>query len=319
MIKNWLTFAIFTAFLCSFSSVAFAEEKFKTGEIVIYKPYGKPEEGKVIRQDSSGVLILSKDWQDGTFKDGGSSCYYSTDAVSHKEAPKPDPVAEPGGGGDRDEARGGGNEGGGGGETVRNNVAPADLGVGGAPLSKQEIVDYLQARVGTDGPHPKKEAVNQDLMAQVRKRGVNFKSTYQDSSLFSKAGGNQALGYVIEANFGTPPTMSWLCDEWDLVLTSNSMEQAHNLGFLGIEKDNKYLWKVHANDSPENWINGTWRQATPAEMNYYGGAGIILLGGEQGWDWIVHKDDHNQLKGQDWINVADLSSRQTRRGGKRSQ
>lgn len=187
---------------------------------------------------------------------------------------------------------------------------------GTGPIARQQIVDYLQARIGTDGPHPKRDEVIEDVIAQVKKRGVSFKTSWSDPPDLSKAGGNMALDYVLQANYGAPPTMAWLCDEWDMVFTSVSMQQAHNLGFLAIEKDNKYLWKLHATDAPDKWINGKWRQATPQEMKYYGGAGIVLLDAEQGWDWIVHKDDH-AVKGQEWINVADLSTRQVRRGGKR--
>ena len=55
--------------------------------------------------------------------------------------------------------------------------------------------------------------------------------------------------------------------------------------------------------------------ATAAEMKYQGGAGLVLLDGEQHWDWIVHKD--MTANSGDWINVADINTRQVIRSGVR--
>lgn len=284
------------------SSACFAQE-FSPGQIV-YSSYDK-DEVKVIRQDSSGVLCLVKDWKDKVFKEGGSSRYYDPSNLS-KTSPQ---ASTPAGGGQTAQANAGGDA------TV--------LG-GSGPLSKEQIIGYLQANVGTDGPHPKKEAISEAVVAAIKKRGVNFKYGWQDLSDFMGAGATTSVTYALGDNFGAPPTMPWLTTTWELSFTKMSgwvssmiNENAHNKGFLLIEPAHTYIWKIHQDDKPEAWIEGKWREATAAEMKYQGGPQIVILNGEQNYDWIVHKDN-TAPQGQDWINVADLQSRQIKRGGLRA-
>lgn len=307
---------LFSALLCSviFSSSDCFAQTFTPGEIV-YSSYDK-EEVKVIKQDASGVLCLVKDWKDHVFKPGGSSRYYQPSDLSKSN--RQETTAMPAGGG----AGGGGaapiaqqNAGGGG--------AAAELG-GSGPLSKEQIVGYLRANVGTDGPHPNKEAISNAVIAAIKKRGVNFKYAWQDFPDFSKAGANTSVEYALGDNFGTPPIMAWLNGTWELAFTKSSgwvssmiNDNAHKKGFLLIEPEHTYIWKVHQDDKAEAWIEGKWREATSAEMKYQGGAQIVLLNGEQNYDWIVHKD-MTAPQGQDCINVADLQTRQMKRGGLRA-
>ena len=191
---------------------------------------------------------------------------------------------------------------------------------GDAPFTKQEIIDILKARIGTDGPHPKKEAVNLELRELIKKRGVSFRYSYVDLPDFSKVGGDSTVRDAIEANFGTPKPQQWLWGEWNVSTTSTrtfSLGDAVNkMGFLVIEPDGKYLWKIKADDDASKWIDGKWREPTADEMKWMGGAGVVLLGGEQGYDWIVHRD-YTADDGKDWITIAIINSRQTFRSGLR--
>lgn len=197
-------------------------------------------------------------------------------------------------------------------------ATPATAQVG-APLTRQEIIEALTARIGTDGPHPKREMICKEIRDEIKKRGVNFKySTLTDMTPIFKAGGNSSVTDAIAANFGVPRSLAWLMGEWNVSVTFVSAGTGAKLGFLSIEPDHKYLWKLGADDEPKKWIDGKWRDATSDEMNYNGGAGIVLLGGEQGYDWIVHRD-YTAQEGQEWINIADLASRQVKRGGQKGK
>lgn len=188
------------------------------------------------------------------------------------------------------------------------------------PMTKQEIIDILKARIGTDGPHPKKEAVNLELRELIKKRGVSFRYSYVDLPDFSKVGGDSTVRDAIEANFGTPKPKQWLWGEWNVSTTATrtfSLNDAVNkMGFLVIEPDGKYLWKIKADDDAKKWIDGKWREPTADEMKWMGGAGVVLIGGEQGYDWIVHRD-YTATDGQDWITIAVIHSRQMFRSGLR--
>ncbi|MBL9145953.1 MAG: hypothetical protein JNM99_19895 [Verrucomicrobiaceae bacterium] len=204
---------------------------------------------------------------------------------------------------------------------VRGAVPAATDAEPGPPMTKQEIIDILKARIGTDGPHPQKEAVNLELRELIKKRGVSFRySTLSDRHLFTQVGGIGSMIDAVEANYGKPKPKSWLWGEWNISTTSTrtfSLSNAVNqMGFLVIEPDGKYLWKVKADDETKNWIDGKWREPTADEMKWMGGAGVVLIGGEQGYDWIVHRD-YTADDGKDWITIAVINSRQTFRSGLR--
>ncbi|MBY0549243.1 MAG: hypothetical protein K2W95_18355 [Candidatus Obscuribacterales bacterium] len=321
MESNLLRMAVAFSMMCGVNLAtahSVSAQSFSPGEIVIIQGFGETTEGRVIKQDSSGVLVLLKDWQDGTYKTGGSSRYYAASEIQHKTAtPAANPAAQGGAGGGYS---GGGYaqaQGGGGGDGGQ-----ADMG-GTGPLSKQQIIDYLRARIGTDGPHPKKDSVCAAVVEQIKKRGVNFKYSWQDLSAFMGAGANTTVTYAIGDNFGAPVQMPWLTGAWELQFTNAtgffaSRDSAAKLGFLSIEPSHSYIWKIHEDDPASKWIDGKWREATPEEMKYQGGAGIVILNGEQNMDFIVHKDQ-TATQGQDWINVADLGTRQIKRGGLRKR
>jgi hypothetical protein len=300
---------------CSFLTIAaLAQDSFRPGEIVLLNRYGTPEEVKVIKQDASGVQVLIKDWQDGTFKPDGYSRYFTPSQLSRREGSQPATTG-------RVQEAAGYSSSSTVGRTNASGPSPS-AGLGGiGPLSKQQIIDYLKARIGTNGPHPRKEEVIKAICQEIKERGVNFKYKYTDVTDFIQAGGETTVGYTVQDNYGEPVKQPWYFDEWDLWFTSTagfmpSLDSGAKFGFLAIEPNHKYLWKIHADDPASKWIDGNWREATPVELKYQGGPGIVLLDGEQGFDWIVHKDQTAE-RGQEWINIADLETRQIRRGGKR--
>ncbi len=318
LLNSWRArcFAL-SAFSAAFASASFAQN-FNPGEIVSVRRMGETVDVKVIGQDASGVHVLLKDWQDGTFKPGGSSCYYPASELFRKGA-EPQSASSVNSVNSANLANAGA------------AVQPASAGheagnanelAGSGPLSKAQIIDFLKARVGTDGPHPKKESISSFLVEEIKKRGVSFKyNSLRDLSDLSKAGADQRVNYALQDNFGVPVKEPWLYGAWELQFTNAtgffaSRDSVAKLGFLAIEPGHTYIWKIHEDDSPNKWIEGKWRQASSSEMKYQGGAGIVLLNGEQNDDYIVHKDQTAQA-GQDWINVADLSTRQVRRGGLR--
>lgn len=295
-------------------------QNFQPGEIVGTQYCGKPIEVKVIKEDSIGVLVLTRDWQDGTFKEGGSTRYYQASELSHLQpaAAKPSAAATDSGAGAA--LQGAGAYGGATAQQGDAAAAAAELG-GSGPLSKQQILSYLAANVGTDGMHPKREAISKAVVEAIKKRGVNFKSSWKDIPDFIKAGADTTVNYAIQDNYGEPVKLNWLIGAWELQFTNAtgffaSRESASKLGFVSIEPSHSFIWKIHEDDPATKWIEGKWREATPEEMKYQGGAGVVLLNGEQGWDWIVHKD-MTAAPGQDWINVADIDTRQVKRGGLR--
>jgi hypothetical protein len=315
------TFKIVFSGLCSLAivfsySIPANAQEFNAGEIVLYNDSGKDVEGRVISQNQFGVLVLKKDWQDHTFHTGGSSMYMAPSALKHKTAiPNAGITNQPVNSSAGNSSRGSS----GAAPNTDSTVVPSSAGLAGTGLlSKQEIISYLQAQIGTNGPHPGREEICKQLCKVIKARGVNFKS--KDDSEFNRAGADTAVTYTIGECYGPPVTLDWLMGEWDVSYTNafgyGSRDDGAKLGFVSIEPDGKYLWKLGPNDPPPKWINKTWRFATPAEMKYQGGVGIVLQNGEEGKDWIVHKDN-NANPNQDWINIADVDYRQTRRGGQR--
>lgn len=85
---------------------------------------------------------------------------------------------------------------------------------------------------------------------------------------------------------------------------------------LTLAAEGTYVWKAYAQDPPEKYLRGKWRDATVAEMKYAGGAGVVLLQAKGTWDWIVLQDRATTLNGQR-IQVLELKTRQVREFGAR--
>ena len=201
------------------------------------------------------------------------------------------------------------------------------------PMSQREILDYLAAKLG-DKPfqHPQREQIRRELADAIKKRGVDFR--YEAVSDFSnqlgKYGATSEITFPIADNFGPPTPRKWLYGAWtmDIIgaptyfVKGNSLYRRGEIGAKGglltMSADGTYVWQAYLNDPPARHVRGKWRNATPEEMRYQGGEGIVLLAAKSGWDWIVLQERSSQAG--DSIRVSDLSSRQMREfGGRKGQ
>jgi hypothetical protein len=179
-------------------------------------------------------------------------------------------------------------------------------GGGTGLMSQGEVLEYLRARIGEDPwTHPQKAQVIEALAAEIRRRGVDF--TYETLSEFStqltNSGGNEttipnAIGY----NYGPPTEPEWHLGTWDMVVIGSTVDVVRGdriysqgeigaqTGFIQVAADGSYIWKLYAQDPPSAYVHGRWRPATEQEMRYQGGAGIVLLGGKSGENWLMRAD-----------------------------
>jgi hypothetical protein len=195
-------------------------------------------------------------------------------------------------------------------------------------MSKEEVLNFLQTRLG-DQPfaHPQREQIKKELAEMIKQRGVNFRyETLSDfSNQLGKLGAHSDIIFPLQANYGPPTKEPWLMGKWNLSKIGATVDYKGNDGYIYrqteigvkdvgsviITADGKYTWNI---DVPRGVTQGNWRKATPAEMPYQGGDAIVLLKAKGGVDWIVHQDRVTELKG-DWVNIAQLDSRQIREGG----
>ena len=198
---------------------------------------------------------------------------------------------------------------------------------GGSLMTQAEILSFLQNRLG-DKPFSvesaKREQAFKDLAQEIMDRGVDFR--YEVLSKFGnelgKFGATSTVTFPIEGNYGPPPKQSWLMGAWDtsIVAVGHIVSIGAKAGMLTINGNGTFVWKAYPTDPPAKYIRGRWRKATVEEMqdppSYRGGDGIVLLNAKTGYDWLVTKDRVTTLAG-DWIDIAELKSRQMHEGGKR--
>jgi hypothetical protein len=166
------------------------------------------------------------------------------------------------------------------------------------------------------------DKTKKELGELIKKRGVNFR--YETLSDFGneigKFGMTSEVTFPLRDNYGPPTKQEWYIGTWSTSVTSVNgwWNIAAKTGFLTINADGTYVWKLSAGDPPANYVRGAWRKATKKEMDvsYQGGSGIVLLSAKQGYDFIVRQDRVTTLAG-DWIDISDLGTRQMREGGKR--
>lgn len=79
-------------------------------------------------------------------------------------------------------------------------------------------------------------------------------------------------------------------------------------GFLAINSDGTYIWKVYSSDSPEKYRKGSWRRASDDETKYYEPPGIVLLKAHDNDNWVVTRYANKDVKGEHVI-VVNLSMR----------
>jgi hypothetical protein len=206
--------------------------------------------------------------------------------------------------------------------------AAAPVIAGGGLLTKEDVLNFLQARLGENPfAHPQREQIRKELAEMIKRRGVDFR--YEAVSDFSnqlgKYGASSDITFPLSANFGPPTKQPWLMGRWNLSKIGATVDYrgtdgyiyrqgeigVKDVGNVTITPDGGYIWNI---DVPRGVARGQWRKATAEEMPYQGGDAIVLLKAKGGEDWIVHQDRVTTLKG-DWVNIAQLGSRGIREGG----
>jgi hypothetical protein len=297
--------------LAPIESVATGQTTYKPGQRIEYKtqtyPNEKWEVGTVESMTPSGKQVIIRE-KPNQFYPTGNTKAYSLDEVRPLGArPLNQREEEP----RRDALKSGGNT----------------VGEVAGLMSQDEILSFLRDRMG-DKPFSvessQREQIFTSLAQMIMRRGVNFR--YQSLGEFSNAlgrfGAPSTVIFPIQGNYGPPPEQRWLMGSWDTTVVSVGRRViiGANAGALTINANGSYVWKLYPRDPSAKYVRGTWRKASVTEMqaapSYRGGDGIVLLNGKSGLDWIVTKDRVTTLPGE-WVDIADLNTRQLHEGGKR--
>ncbi len=216
----------------------------------------------------------------------------------------------------------------------------ADTQGGTGLMTKQEILGYMKTNGYVNGQPKYDQQVCRDLIEQMKRRGVKESFTPgiegDDTSPIYKNGCVGVSDDVVRAaayNLGTPTTLDWLSGTWvmnvigGVVYTApgdgyiyRKNESFAHLGFVTINGNGTYSWKVGPSDPPAKYVKGTWRNATKKEMGLQGGAGIVLLKAAEGYDWIAFKNQAMSAEFKaDRIEVEELQYRGSyrRTGGRK--
>lgn len=191
------------------------------------------------------------------------------------------------------------------------------------------MIGFLQARLGeTPFQNPRRDEIKQELVAQIKARGLDFRLGDTDADFdrkLSKFGATSDIVFPLRDNYGAPTMQEALMGVWPLGKIGATVDYVRgdhvyrqgeigvaNIGTLRLDANGSFDWQTVTAES----TRGTWRAATVKEMNSQGGAGIVLLDAKGGYEWIVMKDRATTLAGE-WISVAQLNSRQIREFGSR--
>ena len=186
--------------------------------------------------------------------------------------------------------------------------APKATNNGGGLMTKEEILGYIRTNGYANGQPKHDPQVCKDIIEQIKQRGVKepLAPGKDDLSPIAENGcfGAQNTDVVAasRSNIGTPTTLDWLSGTWLMYVIGGTVDTAPGdgyiyrknesigkLGFLTINSNGTYIWKVEPVDPPAKYLKGTWRKATKEEMNLQGGAGIVLQKAAEGSDWLVFK------------------------------
>jgi hypothetical protein len=200
-------------------------------------------------------------------------------------------------------------------------VASAPRGL----LTKEELISRLRTELPGGPTDPHCPAVLETLIDEIKQRGVlYFKVVPAEIYRLVRADAKLDLVAAIEHNYDAPCKPEWLLGTWNLLGVGGPVdykpgegyvyrqkERAAKSGSLTLNADRTYRWKPGPSEAV---ITGSWREATPGEMWLQGGAGVVLLDGETGQDWIARRAINRSFKGE-YLDVASLDLRF--RGGKR--
>ncbi|MFM9968294.1 MAG: hypothetical protein ACKVQK_07850 [Burkholderiales bacterium] len=199
----------------------------------------------------------------------------------------------------------------------------------GAPMSQQDVLGFLQTRLGDGDPfaNPRREAVLQQLRDEILRRGVGFRyATLGDfSNRLGKYGALSNVTAPLAQNFGAPASSAELSGKWRLLKVGATTtfakgndlyrrgEFAGDAGTLVVNADASYVW-----NSPSGLLKGKWRPATAGEMakSDKGGEGVVLVRAKSGADWLVFRRNEEGPEGNG-ILIADLATRNLRERGTR--
>lgn len=200
---------------------------------------------------------------------------------------------------------------------------------GGAQMSQQDVLGFLQTRLGTGDPfsNPKREQVLQQLREEVLRRGVNFRYTAvgEFSNQLGKYGALSNVTAALSENFGSPASLNELNGKWRLLkvgapttfVKGNDLyrrgEYFGDAGSVVVNPDGSYVW-----DSPSGLLKGRWRKATANEMakSDKGGEGVVLTNAKSSADWLVFRRTEEGPQGNG-IKITDLATRNLRERGTR--
>jgi hypothetical protein len=298
-----MAFAVLVAIvmLSTQSRAQDGDKNFKVGDRIEYQDNSKYDpptssypvvwkKGTVIKlyPDTEQALIR---WDKDPNYPNGWEQAYSIDKVRHITA-RP-PVNPPVGDNDNKD----------------NNVVPParePAGNGKGVMTHEEILGYMLSHGFINGQPKRDVQVCKDLIEQIKLRGVTSRlEVYKDDLSPYYSNGCVVYDDVVAAttcNIGTPTTNNWLFDTWMIYVIGGTVDTAPGdgyiyrknesiakMGFLTINSNGTYTWKVYPSDPPASYLKGTWRNATKVEMGLQGGAGIVLHQGQRGADWIMYK------------------------------
>jgi len=208
---------------------------------------------------------------------------------------------------------------------AKGNEMPLVATSAKGPLTKDELFSRLRAELPGGPIDPHGPAVVEALIDEIKQRGVQyFKVVPTELHRLVRTDPKLDLVAVIEHNYDAPCKPEWLLGTWNLLGVGGPVdykpgegyvyrqkESAAKSGSLTLNADGTYRWKPGPTEAV---ISGNWREATPGEMWLQGGAGVVLLDGESGQDWIARRAINRSFKGQ-YLDLASLDPRY--RGGKR--
>lgn len=305
-------------------------ETYQPGQQVEYKAQNWPEKweiGVFVRDLPGGTQMVIREKPTQFFPEGFERAYSLAEVrEAAPPAPAQDPVARPAPKAAPAPAPAGG-----------ARLAPQPLrpaagaggGAGGGLMGQQDVIAFLQQRLGDGDPfmNPNREAVLQALREEVMRRGVDFHSHAigDFANQLGKFGALSNVTYALSDNFGPPAVQNELMGTWRLMKVGATtsvtrggnnyqrQEYAGLAGSLTVNANGTYLW-----NSPSGVLRGNWRAASAEEMakSDKGGAGVVLLAAKSGADWLVHKRTEEGPEGTG-IMIRDLATRNLRERGTR--
>lgn len=198
-------------------------------------------------------------------------------------------------------------------------VGPTATTVSKGLITKEELFSRLRAALPGGPADPNAPAVIGALIDEIKQRGVQyFKLVPAEIYRLVRRDPKLDLVATIEHNYDPPCKPDWLLGTWNLLAVGGPVEYKPGEGYvyrqkgspaksgtLTLNPDGTYRWKPGPDESV---ITGNWREATPTEMWLQGGAGLVLLRGETGQDWIARRAINRSFKGE-YLDLAALDPR----------